>query len=126
MSQRVNEVELIVKDVEQTVYDNPKKSLIYAHENNLNEGQPASIIEAPNETEASRADQVFHAYTEVSEYDLKEEDKDLGEAKHHTQISRQMTYQLHAQQHLGLFVPNLIVVEDIDQFRYDTKDNRRL
>lgn len=37
-----------------------------------------------------------------------------------------MTYQLHAQQHLGLFVPNLIVVEDIDQFRYDTKDNRRL
>ena len=38
MSQRVNEVELIVKDVEQTVYDNPKKSLIYAHENNVNEG----------------------------------------------------------------------------------------
>ena len=34
----MNEVELIVKDVEQTEYDNPNKKLIFAHEstNNVN------------------------------------------------------------------------------------------
>ena len=36
----MNEVELVVKDVEQTEYDNPHRKLIFAHEsanvNNIN------------------------------------------------------------------------------------------
>ena len=30
------------------------------------------------------------------------------------------------QQHLGIFVPKLTVYEDVDKFRYDVRDNRRI
>lgn len=60
MSSRVNEIELVVKDVELTDYSNPNKKLIYAHEEFL----PVKITEVVNETEGSRNDQVYHAYTE--------------------------------------------------------------
>ena len=63
-----------------------------------------------NEAEIGESDQVFNAYN-----------------KSGRSPQRRLSYlQENIQNNFGIFVPNLQVIEDVDQFRYDVKDNRRI
>jgi len=100
-----------LKEIEHTAYDDPNKKLLYAHE----KGDETILEQSGADQIAGKDDQVF---------EVREEPAD-GEG-----IGAQALvadYANTVRQHWGMFVSsNLVVIEDVDKFRYDVKDNRRL
>ena len=109
-SGRHSEVKLILQEQERTVYDNPNKKIIMA----LEPGN--ELIMEVTETLETGADKVYQAY-QTAEDGLRDA---AGTAMQGVNIIADYSQQL------GLFVPKLRVVEDVDKFRYDVKDNRSI
>ena len=69
MSGRGHEVELVVKDVEATDYDLPFPKMIYAHEKE--DAIENGLIKEVKETDASKDDNVFIAYSDFGSEELR-------------------------------------------------------
>ena len=89
---------MVIKE-EASAFDDPKKRTLVVHERARN-----SFL---SDTGASEVESVFR----------------VGNDQPAEPTERTITQ---TQNNFGLFVPNLIVVEDVDKLRYDAKDNRRI
>ena len=69
MSGRGAEVEFVVKDVEATDYDLPFPKMVYAHEKDFEDN---GLIKEVNETDASKDDNIFVAYSDFGSEELRQ------------------------------------------------------
>ena len=110
----LSEVDIVLKEIEQTAYDNPNKKLLFAHEKNSN----TIISQDAEEQIPGQKDQVFEVKEEA---DAVEEDRLVMLQQGANEYAETI------RQNWGLFVSsNFAVIDDVDKFRYDVKDNRRL